>query len=179
MKIDRLLTERKDTIVKLWFKRVLETYPDDTANFVKREADPFQNPVGATISQGISEIFEVLLHGEVAEIQSEFIERTIKIRAIQDFTPSQAVAFIFDLKNIIRKELNGEKVDVIEWSSNPLDYAKSALSPAKIDKVYILNKQEKRMQAVVPKDQLSLAIGKKGINVRLASKLVGWKIEIK
>jgi len=79
----------------------------------------------------------------------------------------------------ISKELNGEKIDVVEWSSNPLEYAKTALSPAKIDKIFILNKQEKKLQAIVPKDQLSLAIGKKGMNVRLASKLVGWKIEIK
>jgi len=78
----------------------------------------------------------------------------------------------------ISKELNGEKIDIIRWSDNPLEYAKSALSPAKIDKVIILNQAEKRMKAVVPRDQLSLAIGKKGINVRLASKLVGWKIEI-
>lgn len=79
----------------------------------------------------------------------------------------------------ISKELNGEKIDIIEWAENPLSYAKSALSPAKVERVYILDKQEKRMQAVVAPDQLSLAIGKKGINVRLASKLVGWKIEIK
>ncbi len=79
----------------------------------------------------------------------------------------------------ISQELNGEKIDIIEWSNNPLEYAKAALSPAKIDKVFILSKQDKKMQAVVPKNQLSLAIGKKGINVRLASKLVGWKIEIK
>jgi N utilization substance protein A len=79
----------------------------------------------------------------------------------------------------ISKELNGEKIDIIVWSRNPLEYAKAALSPAKIDRVFILDNQEKRMQAVVPRDQLSLAIGKKGINVRLASKLVGWKIEIK
>jgi len=79
----------------------------------------------------------------------------------------------------ISKELNGEKIDVVEWSSNPLEYAKAALSPAKIDKVFILNKQEKKLQAIVARDQLSLAIGKKGMNVRLASKLVGWKIEIK
>ncbi len=79
----------------------------------------------------------------------------------------------------ISKELNGEKIDIIEWSKYPLEYAKAALSPAKIDNVFILNKQGKRMQAVVPQDQLSLAIGKKGINVRLASKLVGWKIEIR
>jgi N utilization substance protein A len=79
----------------------------------------------------------------------------------------------------ISKELDGEKIDVIEWSNNPLEYAKAALSPAKIEKVFILNKPDKKMQAIVSKDQLSLAIGKKGINVRLASKLVGWKIEIK
>ena len=79
----------------------------------------------------------------------------------------------------ISKELAGEKIDVVEWSENPLTYAKSALSPAKIDKVFILNKEEKRLQAILGNDQLSLAIGKKGTNVRLASRLVGWKIEIK
>lgn len=79
----------------------------------------------------------------------------------------------------ISKELQGEKIDIIEWSENPLYYAKAALSPAKILKVCILNKNEKIMQAVVPHDQLSLAIGKKGTNVRLASNLVGWKIDIK
>ncbi|UCE21334.1 MAG: transcription termination factor NusA [Candidatus Aminicenantes bacterium] len=79
----------------------------------------------------------------------------------------------------ISKELGGEKIDIIEWSDNPLVYAKSALSPAKVEKVFILDKNEKIMQAIAPSDQLSLAIGKKGTNVRLASRLVGWKIEIK
>jgi N utilization substance protein A len=79
----------------------------------------------------------------------------------------------------ISKELGGEKIDVIEWTDNPIDYAKSALSPAKVDSVFYVDKRDKVLQARVPKDQLSLAIGKKGINVRLASRLVGWKIEIK
>jgi len=79
----------------------------------------------------------------------------------------------------ISKELQGEKIDIIEWSANSVTYAKSALSPARVDKVFILNKNEKTLQAVVPKDQLSLAIGKKGINVKLASRLVGWKINLK
>lgn len=79
----------------------------------------------------------------------------------------------------ISKELCGEKIDIIEWSDNPFEYAKSALSPAKIDNVSIANKEEKILQVSVPKDQFSLAIGKKGINVRLASRLVGWKIDIK
>ncbi len=79
----------------------------------------------------------------------------------------------------ISNELKGEKVDVIRWSENPLMYAKAALSPAKIENVIVLNKEEKILQAIVVQDQLSLAIGKKGVNVRLASRLVGWKIEIK
>lgn len=79
----------------------------------------------------------------------------------------------------ISDELSGEKIDIIEWSDNPIVYAKSALSPAKVEKVLILNKQEKTLHAIVSKDNLSLAIGKRGINVRLASRLVGWKIEIK
>jgi N utilization substance protein A len=79
----------------------------------------------------------------------------------------------------ISKELDGEKIDIIVWASNPLTYAKAALSPARIENVSFLNKAEKTMEAVVPKDQLSLAIGKKGVNVKLASKLVGWKIGIK
>jgi N utilization substance protein A len=79
----------------------------------------------------------------------------------------------------ISKELQGEKIDIIEWSPHALVYAKAALSPARIEKIVVLNMQEKIMQAIVPKDQVSLAIGKKGINVKLASRLVGWKIEIK
>lgn len=79
----------------------------------------------------------------------------------------------------ISNELKGEKIDIIKWSENPISYAKTALSPAKVENVFILNKVEKIMQATVSKDQLSLSIGKRGTNVRLASRLVGWKIEIK
>jgi N utilization substance protein A len=79
----------------------------------------------------------------------------------------------------VSKELQGEKVDVVEWSAQPNAFAKAALSPAKVEKVVVSSRDEKVLQAFVPKEQLSLAIGKKGINVKLASWLVGWKIEIK
>jgi transcription termination/antitermination protein NusA len=78
----------------------------------------------------------------------------------------------------ISKELGGEKVDIIEWAANPVAYAKAALSPAKVHRLQVVNTNEKIMEAVLAKDQLSLAIGKKGINVKLASRLVGWKISI-
>jgi N utilization substance protein A len=79
----------------------------------------------------------------------------------------------------ISKELQGEKVDIIPWSPELVNYAKAALSPAKVDRLQVVSRTEKAILAIVPKDQLSLAIGKKGINVKLASRLVGWKISIK
>ena len=79
----------------------------------------------------------------------------------------------------ISKELQGEKVDIIAWSPDIAAYAKAALSPAKVERVQLVSRADKAMLAVVPGDQLSLAIGKKGINVKLASRLVGWKISIK
>jgi N utilization substance protein A len=79
----------------------------------------------------------------------------------------------------ISRELAGEKIDIIVWSANPQAYAKSALSPARIENVVILSNTEKTLQAIVSQDQLALAIGKTGINVKLASRLVGWKIGIK
>jgi len=79
----------------------------------------------------------------------------------------------------ISKELGGEKVDIIPWSSDLVAYAKAALSPARVDRMQVVSRTEKALLAVVPADQLSLAIGKKGINVKLASRLVGWKISIK
>jgi N utilization substance protein A len=78
----------------------------------------------------------------------------------------------------VTKELQGEKIDIVIWSSDPVSYARAALSPAKIENIIVVNKKEKILRALVPKDQLSLAIGKKGVNVKLASRLTGWKIEI-
>ena len=79
----------------------------------------------------------------------------------------------------ISKELGGEKIDIIVWSPNPGAYAKSALSPARVERVVPVSTSDKSLEAVVSRDQLSLAIGKKGINVKLASKLTGWKIAIR
>jgi len=79
----------------------------------------------------------------------------------------------------VSKELKGEKIDIIAWSPDPSAYAKAALSPARPSRVVVENEGERTLQALVPSEQLSLAIGKKGINVKLASKLVGWKIGIK
>ena len=74
-------------------------------------------------------------------------------------------------------ELVGEKIDIIEWSEEPAKFIKSALSPAKVMDV-LIDEKKNQAQVIVPEDQLSLAIGIKGQNVRLAAKLTGWKIDI-
>ncbi len=79
----------------------------------------------------------------------------------------------------IVSELNGEKIDVIPWSEDPAKYISAALRPAKVLAVEIESEDEKTAKVVVPDNQLSLAIGKEGQNVRLAAKLTGWKIDIK
>lgn len=76
-------------------------------------------------------------------------------------------------------ELRGEKIDVIRWSPDPSTYIANSLSPARIHEVRLINADERIAHVLVPEDQLSLAIGKEGQNVRLAARLTGWKIDIK
>lgn len=81
--------------------------------------------------------------------------------------------------NSIIRELRGEKIDIVQWSEDAAQFAANALSPARISKVLILDAAERRMEVIVEEKQQSLAIGKKGQNVRLASKLIGWQIDVK
>jgi N utilization substance protein A len=81
------------------------------------------------------------------------------------------------VQNIVQ-ELRGEKIDIIPWNPDPAKFATNALAPAQVSRI-ILNKESQSMEVIVPDDQLSLAIGKKGQNVRLASRLVNWKIDVK
>src|ERR687887_1260118 len=82
------------------------------------------------------------------------------------------------VQTIIR-ELRGEKIDIVEWSEDPVAFVTNALSPAKVQRVSIVDERERVMEVIVEDKQLSLAIGKKGQNVRLAAKLTGWRIDIK
>ena len=82
------------------------------------------------------------------------------------------------VQSIIR-ELRGEKIDIIPYNEDTLTFAQKSLSPAKVTRVQVVDVEEKRLEVIVEDTQLSLAIGKKGQNVRLASKLIGWNIDIK
>jgi transcription termination/antitermination protein NusA len=81
--------------------------------------------------------------------------------------------------NAVIRELRGEKIDIINYSADIIEYTTNALSPARIGRVLITDPEARILEVIVPEDQLSLAIGRKGQNVRLASRLVGWEINIK
>jgi hypothetical protein len=108
MKLEKLLSEKGPAILDRWLKLTLESYPVDTQRFLKKQKDPFANPVRHTISKELENIYKELLKGVDREGVSPFLDRIIRIRAVQDFSPSQAIAFVFLLKQVIRKVLDKE-----------------------------------------------------------------------
>ena len=105
MTLRELLQQKKDAIVQRWLEEALNTYPEGSSAAFSRQKDPFANPVGHSLRVGTKEIFGSILEGtDTAKIQ-EFLREIIKIRAVQQFSASQALRFIFDLKNVIRAEL--------------------------------------------------------------------------
>ena len=106
-----LLIEKKETILKKWFQAIVASYPCDTTRFLEKERDRFANPVGAIMTDEIEAIYDHLLAGPEPEKVYPFIDRIIRIRAVQDFTAAQAVSFFFELKRIIRTELKKEIAD--------------------------------------------------------------------
>ena len=108
MKLDDLLNEKKKTILENWFHAILESYPPDSINFFKNKKDQFQNPVGHTISEGIASIFDGLLGDFCREDIAAPLDRIVKIRSVQDFSPAQAVGFAFLLKDVIRNQVGEE-----------------------------------------------------------------------
>jgi hypothetical protein len=108
MKLDNLLEQKKSAILRGWFDVILDSYPAETAKFLKSQKDRFSNPVGQAILSGVEGIFGELRNGMNAERITPFLDNIVRVRAIQDFTASQAVAFVFLLKQVIRKQLEAE-----------------------------------------------------------------------
>jgi len=115
MRLKSLLTRKKAVIIKKWFGQVIATYPADTTKFLKGQKDPFANPVGRTIYRSLEALFDQLLKGMDPEALTSCLDPIIRIRAVQNFSPSQAVGFIFFLKSVIRtnlhKEIAEERID--------------------------------------------------------------------
>jgi N utilization substance protein A len=144
------------------------------------------------VSRGAPELVKNLFQTEVPEIY----DGTVQIKAIAREAGERTKIAVFSrdkdvdpvgacvgmkgmrVQSIIR-ELRGEKIDIIEWSEDITTFAEKALQPAKVSRVSIVDLSGKALEVIVDDTQLSLAIGKKGQNVRLAAKLLGWKIDIK
>ncbi len=105
MVLKEFLIQKKSTILKKWFDRILLTYPEETQRFLGRQKDPFANPVGATILAGIGGLYDELLKGGEFSKASFFLDNIIRVRAVQDFSPSAAIAFIPLLKKVVRDEM--------------------------------------------------------------------------
>jgi N utilization substance protein A len=147
---------------------------------------------GVVVSRAAPELVQHLFQTEVPEIYDGTVviraiareagERT-KIAVMSKDKDVDAVGACVGMKGMrvqsIIRELRGEKIDIIEFHEDPVTFAEKALQPAKVSRVTVIDSSEKHLEVVVDDSQLSLAIGKKGQNVRLAAKLLGWKIDIK
>jgi N utilization substance protein A len=171
----------------------LESYNvGDRVKCVIKLVDKSAKGPGVIVSRGAPELVMRLFEQEVPEIYDNTVvikgcarepgERT-KIAVQSRDRDVDSVGACVGMKGMrvqsIIRELRGEKIDIIEYSDDPVVFATHALSPAKVSRITILDPVERHMEVIVDDSQLSLAIGKKGQNVRLAAKLLGWKIDIK
>jgi N utilization substance protein A len=171
----------------------LESYSvGDRVRCVIRIVDKSAKGPGVVVSRADAELVKRLFEQEVPEIYDGTVsirgcareagERT-KIAVSSRDRDVDSVGACVGMKGMrvqsIIRELRGEKIDIIEFSDDPVTFATHALSPAKISRVTIIDPADHHMEVIVDDSQLSLAIGKRGQNVRLAAKLLGWKIDIK
>jgi len=171
----------------------LESYSvGDRVRCVIKIVDKSAKGPGVVVSRADAELVKRLFEQEVPEIYDGTVtirgcareagERT-KIAVSSRDRDVDSVGACVGMKGMrvqsIIRELRGEKIDIIEFSDDPIAFATHALSPAKITRVTVIDPAERHMEVIVDDSQLSLAIGKKGQNVRLAAKLLGWKVDIK
>ena len=116
MEFAALLEKKKEAIVNAWFEQVIQTYAPDTAMFYQNQKDAFANPVGSTTKQSLVGLFTALLDRQENESLADIIDPLIRIRAVQNFTPSQAAGFVFSLKPIVRNYFrkNHKKLQIDE-----------------------------------------------------------------
>ncbi|MFC2046777.1 RsbRD N-terminal domain-containing protein [Chloroflexota bacterium] len=131
MTLEHSLLQKKSAILRRWFHLIMETYPADSSRFLKQEKDRFANPVGYTISQEIKSLYEELLQNTNLDKISASLDSIIRIRSVQDYPPSQAIAFVFLLKKAIREEL-------ANYIGRNLDYEDLLKFEVRIDELALL-----------------------------------------
>ncbi len=123
------LLKKKETVLDKWRKAIIASYSPDASLFLRNQKNQFANPVGFTIEKETAEIVQTLFDGGDIETLAISLDRLIRIRSVQDFTPSQATLFLFQLKRIIREETTVESAE---------DYQKMAALEERIDSLALL-----------------------------------------
>ena len=114
--IKKSILQKKDVILRNWIQSIFDTYPVETSSFLGEQKNQFSNPVGHIISDAAKNIFESILNGNQDLEIKIFLNDIIKVRAVQNFLPSEAAGFILSLKNIIREELSQEIREEIHFN---------------------------------------------------------------
>lgn len=99
-----MVREGRGAYASAWFDRVVASYPGDASRFFKAQTNAFSNPVGTSIKKALGELLDALVDDGDVQVKAGLLDDIIKIRAVQDFAPSVAIAFVFDLKEIIRAD---------------------------------------------------------------------------
>lgn len=133
MELEKILTHKRKAITQQWISMVMETYPPETAKTLQRQSNRFANPVGQAIREGLEGVFGELLSGWDPERITPALDKVVRVRAIQDFSPGDAVAFVFFLKALVREQLAQERGGQASLPAGEL-----AEFEAKIDRLALL-----------------------------------------
>jgi hypothetical protein len=158
MKLKKLLADKKAVIVKKWFHALADTYHPETSRLLKGKASRFANPVGSAFATELERLYDCFLAEDEPEAVHTCLDRIIRIRAIQDFFPSQAVAFLFQLKTLIREELGGvvereqlyQDLSQVESELDRMALAAFDIYMARREKVHELREKELRLNSFPP-----------------------------
>jgi hypothetical protein len=131
MELATLLDQNREIVLGKWFDRIAGSYPEVTSKFLAKQKDQFRNPVGHAISQSIGPIFDQVISVMDTDEVLRALDGVIRIRSVQDFTPSEAVAFVFELKTAIR-----DVTDARMWG--PENWDDLAELESRIDRVALL-----------------------------------------
>jgi hypothetical protein len=152
--IDRVIAEHRDEILERWIAGIIEGYPEETAKFLRSKADRFANPVGAGIREGLAEVLDGIIGGVEPGELSSALDRVIRVRAVQEFAPSAAVRFVFDLKDLLRDVVGGTNGQT-NGSLDPIDQRIELLGMCAFDvymscreQMWAIRAQEIRNQSV-------------------------------
>jgi len=112
MELQKYLTENRQKLVDQWVASVIETYPPESVKFFKNTKDPFANPVGNTIKRSLDLLFSEIIKEKMDPAAvSEAMDPIVRLRAVQEFSPSQAISFVFSIKHLLRKALAKHQSD--------------------------------------------------------------------